>query len=103
MGVVGTTVHWQYAGGEGSFFEELMVVQIGVLVATAFGCRAPRLPPNVAFLATGGAIVACTLLKQQTIEFGFVGLAALAIGLAFAVAGLLVVGGRGLARAEIVK
>ncbi len=105
-GVAGAALHWQYAGGDGTFFEELIVVQIGTFVAIALQCRTRRLPaaPNFVFaLAVSLAIVACAVLKPTTIEFGFVGFAALAITLACAVAALLIVGGRGLARAEIVN
>ena len=106
VGLAGTTVHWRYAGGDGSFFEELMVVQIGAFVAIALQCRKRQLPTAsnpVSLSAMSFAIVACALLKPATIEFSFIGCATLAIALACAVAALLIVGGRGLARAEIVK
>lgn len=107
VGVVGTTVHAHYAGGDGTFFEELMVVQIGALVAIALGCRAPRLPSARITISMvvlmGVAISACASLGPTTIEFCLVGFAASAIGLVCGVAMLLVVGGRGLARVEIVQ
>ena len=106
VGLAGTTVHWQHGAGEATFFEELMVVQTGTLGAIALQCRTRLLPAasNLLFLSTACvAIVVCALLKPATIEFSIVGFVALAVALACAVATLLIVGGRGLARAEIVQ
>ena len=107
VGVVGTTVHAQYAGGGSTFLEELMVVQIAALVAVALGCRAPRLPSarSVWFVCFVVGVVtgASATLGATAVDFGFVGFAALVLALGCGVALLLVVGARGLARAEIVQ